>query len=638
MFSAGQIALFAPLVGFLIVFSFSQQLSDRWANVLTIVPMFLSLYAGAHVFYDACILGQLSSLYLAPFLHLGSLDVSWALYLDPLSGLMTGVVTCVSFLVHVYSVGYMHGQEGVPRFMSYLSFFTFCMLLLVMSSNLVQLFIGWEGVGLASYLLVGFYYKKESANVAAIKSFLVNRVGDAGYILGMCFVFSAFGSLNFSDIFSHVSGHAADIVNIPWIGAMPLMSVVSLLFFIGAMGKSAQLGLHVWLPDAMEGPTPVSALIHAATMVTAGVFLMTRLGCVLEYAPHVQTFIMIVGALTALVAATIACVQQDIKKSIAYSTCSQLGYMFMAVSCGAYGAAMFHLTTHAFFKALLFLGAGSVIHIFSGVQDMREMGGVWRLVPWTYGFMWIGSLALAGIPFLAGFYSKDAILSFLWGSSMPYSDFAWSVGVFVAFLTAFYSWRLLLKVFHGRLRASSMVIARVHESPWIMRAPLVVLSIGALFAGKVGFEAFVGEHTMWHYAILETQHLKHLALSVEALPTIASLLGVGLALCAYRFYPYMTDILCRYFAWIYQLWMRKWYFDDMYDLLLVRPSFRISQFFWRILDVNVLSVMCIQNLARFVDWCGGRLASYHTGYIQSYVLGMLLGLICLLFWLLHYYL
>ena len=636
MFASSLTALFAPLLGFVVVGTLSQRLSSRWGAILTIVPMFFSCCAGVLVFYQTCVLGQLSYIHLAPFLRIGSLDLSWSIYLDALSGLMTGVVTSVSFLVHVYSVGYMHGQKGIPRFMCYLSFFTFCMLLLVMSAQLLQLFVGWEGVGLASYLLVGFYYRKGSACTAAVKSFLVNRVGDASYIVGMCLVFVAFGSLGFSDIFAALPQHAQDVFFCPLIGEISLMNALALTFFIGAMGKSAQLGLHVWLPDAMEGPTPVSALIHAATMVTAGVFLMVRLGPILELAPAIRSFIMVIGGLTALMAATIACVQQDIKKSIAYSTCSQLGYMFMAVSCSAYGAAMFHLTTHAFFKALLFLGAGSVIHIFSGVQDMREMGGVWRLIPWTYGFMWIGSLALAGIPFFAGFYSKDAILSFLWLSENdPYHKFAWHAGLYGAFLTAFYSWRLLLKVFHGEPHASSMVLARVHESPWIMRLPLIALSFGAIFAGKLGFESFVGDQTMWRYAILEVKHLHHMSFLVEIMPTLLSLTGVGIAFLFYRFYPQILEKMCLYFSVIYRLLQNKWYFDKIYDVLFVQPSYLVARFLGRVVDERVIDDGMVKGSVRLVRWCGAMLLVCHTGYVQHYVFAMLLGLLSLMFWLLQ---
>src|SRR5690348_13381112 len=397
----------------------------------------------------------------------GDLQVEWALRLDTLSAVMVAVVTVVSTMVHVYSVGYMAHDHSIPRFMSYLSIFTFFMLMLVTADNFVQLFFGWEGVGLASYLLIGFWYDRPSANAAAIKAFVVNRVGDFGFALGIFAVFYLFGSLQFDTVFAAAPEVAKGSLN--FLGhPFPALTVTCLLLFVGAMGKSAQLGLHTWLPDAMEGPTPVSALIHAATMVTAGVFMVARLSPLFEYAPVALAVVCVIGGTTAIFAASVGMAQNDIKRVIAYSTCSQLGYMFFAAGVSAYSAAIFHLMTHAFFKALLFLGAGSVIHALSGEQDMRKMGGIWRLVPITYALMWIGSLALAGIPPFAGYFSKDVILEAAWASGSGVGLYAFWLGIFAAFLTAFYSWRLIFLTFHGRPRASDEAMHHVHESPQVM--------------------------------------------------------------------------------------------------------------------------------------------------------------------------
>ena len=428
----------------------------------------------------------------------GSFSVDWALHIDTLTAVMLIVVNVVSSMVHVYSVGYMSHDKSIPRFMAYLSLFTFFMLMLVTAANLLQMFFGWEGVGLASYLLINFWFEKDSANNAAIKAFIVNRVGDFGFALGIFACFMIFNSVQFDAMFKK----APDLATLQFIflgHSVPALTTICLLLFMGAMGKSAQLGLHTWLPDAMEGPTPVSALIHAATMVTAGVFMLARLSPMFEYAPPALMVVAIVGALTAIVAASIGLTQFDIKRVIAYSTMSQLGYMFFAAGVSAYSAAIFHLMTHAFFKALLFLGAGSVIHAMSGEQDMRKMGGIWRKIPYTYAFMWIGSLALAGIGIedvfgMAGFYSKDLILESAIASGLWYGKLAYALGVdHRVFMTAFYSWRLLILTFHGKPRADHHTMEHVHESPWIMLAPLMPLAFGAIFAGWYAFHWFGGE-------------------------------------------------------------------------------------------------------------------------------------------------
>ncbi|MDP4840919.1 MAG: NADH-quinone oxidoreductase subunit L, partial [Alphaproteobacteria bacterium] len=457
------VAVFAPLLGFLIVGSVGNLAGKRISGIVSVVLMAFSTLSAWHIFLDV-IRGELVShlVTLCPWIHVGNFKVDWQLYFDPLTATMVTVVTTVSFLVHLYSLGYMNHDKAVPRFMAYLSLFTFTMLMLVTSGNLIQLFFGWEGVGLASYLLIGFWHHKESANAAAMKAFIVNRVGDVGLALGIAALYLTFKTVDIGTILSQLDT-SVSLTFMVFGHEFNRLEVIGILLFIGAMGKSAQLGLHTWLPDAMEGPTPVSALIHAATMVTAGVFLVARLSPLYELAPYARSVIIVIGASTALFAGTIALMQNDIKRVIAYSTCSQLGYMFFAAGLSAYNIAIFHLVTHAFFKALLFLGSGAVIHALSDEQDMRCMGGIWRAIPATYAMMWIGSLALAGIPFFAGFYSKDAILTAAWfGEGLP-AKYAYLLGIGAAFLTALYSWRLLIMTFNGKTRADEKVLGHLHE-------------------------------------------------------------------------------------------------------------------------------------------------------------------------------
>ena len=459
--------VFLPLLGAVIAGLLSLSNRDRAAEIVTVSGLLLSLLFSIIAFANVAIGGQPETVNLARWISSGSFVANWSLRFDTLTAVMLIVVTGVSSMVHIYSIGYMSHDNARARFMAYLSLFTFAMLMLVTADNLVQMFFGWEGVGVASYLLIGFWYKKDSAHSAAMKAFVVNRVGDFGFALGILAVYALFGSVQFDVIFAQSSVIAATDIN--FLGyRLPALEVAGILLFIGAMGKSAQLGLHTWLPDAMEGPTPVSALIHAATMVTAGVFMICRLSPMLEYAPFALDVITVIGALTAIFAATVGMTQFDIKRVIAYSTCSQLGYMFFAAGVSAYPAAMFHLTTHAFFKALLFLGAGSVIHALSDEQDLRNMGGIWKKVPVTYAMMWIGSLALAGFPFFAGYYSKDMILEAAYAAQSGVGSMAFWLGCLAAFLTAFYSWRLLIMAFHGAPRASAQVMSHVHESPKVM--------------------------------------------------------------------------------------------------------------------------------------------------------------------------
>jgi NADH-quinone oxidoreductase subunit L len=453
-------AVFSPLIGFVLSGTIGQRLGKQASQFITCGLMFFSTLLACNIAYNVIHLGHEEAVTLLTWIDVGDINVSWALKADVLSSVMMVVVTVVSLCVHIYSIGYMEHDESVPRFMAYLSLFTFMMLMLVTADNLLQLFFGWEGVGLTSYLLIGYWYSKNSANAAAIKAFLMNRVGDLGLVLGLGLIWMTFDSFDISIILKEAPNVAKN--HFSFFGfEVPTLELICVFLFIGAMGKSAQLGLHTWLPDAMEGPTPVSALIHAATMVTAGVFLMVRMSPMLELAPIAREIITIVGASTAFFAGTIALTQFDIKRVIAYSTCSQLGYMFFAIGVSAYSAAMFHLVTHAFFKALLFLGSGSVIHALSDEQDMRKMGGIWKYIPQTYAMMWIGSLALAGIPFFAGYYSKDLILEATWLSGSWTGKYALILGLASVFMTAFYSWRLLWMTFHGEPRANEQVMGHI---------------------------------------------------------------------------------------------------------------------------------------------------------------------------------
>ena len=495
---------------------------------ITCGALLVSMVLAIVVFYDVVVGGRAGSVELLSWVESGSFQVSWALKIDTLTAVMMLVVTVVSAMVHVYSIGYMHHDPGIPRFMAYLNLFTFFMLMLVTADNLVQMFFGWEGVGLSSYLLIGFWYDRPSANAAAIKAFVVNRVGDFGFTLGILATFVLFQSVHLDTIFAAAGTHSGTMMHV-FGGEFHALTVICLLLFVGAMGKSAQLGLHTWLPDAMEGPTPVSALIHAATMVTAGVFMVARMSPLFEYSDTALTVVTVVGAATAIFAATVACVQNDIKRIIAYSTCSQLGYMFFACGVSAYTAGIFHLMTHAFFKALLFLGSGAVIHAMSDEQDIRKMGGLWRLIPVTYALMWIGSLALAGIWPFAGFYSKDFILEAVWGAETAVGTFAFWLGVLAAFLTAFYSWRLLILTFHGQPRADESVMARVHESPKVMLIPMMVLAVGAIISGRIAYDAMVGHHwdDFWRGSIVVLLP-QHPALeNAHAVPLWVTVVAIG---------------------------------------------------------------------------------------------------------------
>ena len=631
--------VFLPLFGAIVAGWLSLSHRDRAAELVTVTCLLLSLLFSIIAFAKVAIGGQPITIDLARWIVSGDFEAMWRLRFDTLTAVMLIVVTGVSSMVHLYSVGYMSHDNARARFMAYLSLFTFAMLMLVTADNLVQLFFGWEGVGLASYLLIGFWFKKDSAHTAAMKAFVVNRVGDFGFALGILAVYQVFGSIQFDEIFANAA--AMKDAEIMFLGsALPALEVAGILLFIGAMGKSAQLGLHTWLPDAMEGPTPVSALIHAATMVTAGVFMVCRLSPMLEYAPLSLDIITIVGALTAIFAATVGMTQFDIKRVIAYSTCSQLGYMFFAAGCGAYGAAMFHLFTHAFFKALLFLGAGSVIHALSDEQDLRNMGGIWRKIPFTYAMMWIGSLALAGFPFFAGFYSKDMILEAAYAAHTGVGSLAFWLGCAAAFLTAFYSWRLLIMAFHGRPRASAEVMSHVHESPLVMTLPLFVLSLGAIFSGWLGYELFVG-HDMarfWGDSILilpehpAMENAHHVPTWVKLFPIVLASSGVVLAVLCYGVFTGLPGRVARLFSPIHALFFNKWYFDELYDLLFVRPAVRFGAFLWQRGDRDTIDGLGPDGLSGLVVRVSAAAARLQSGFVFHYAFAMLIGVVVLVTW------
>ena len=607
------------------------------AQWITCGAMLASAVLAVLVFVDVAFRGNAGEVQLLTWIASGAMEVSWALKLDTLSAVMMAVVSVVSATIHVYSVGYMAHDPGVPRFMAYLNLFTFFMLMLVTADNLLQLFFGWEGVGLASYLLIGFWYDRPSANAAAIKAFVVNRIGDFGFLLGILATFVLFQSINLDTIFAAAPTEADTMLSV-FGGQFHALTVISLLLFIGAMGKSAQIGLHTWLPDAMEGPTPVSALIHAATMVTAGVFLVARFSPFFEHSPLALGVVTFIGASTAIFAATVACTQTDIKRVIAYSTCSQLGYMFFACGVSAYSAGIFHLMTHAFFKALLFLGAGAVIHAMSDEQDMRRMGGLWKRIPVTYVLMWIGSLALAGIWPFAGFYSKDIILEAAYAAHTGIGQYAFWMGALAAFLTAFYSWRLLILTFHGAPRADDHTMAHVHESPPVMLIPIGVLAVGAVIAGFTGYSVFVGDDWRqfwgdsitvlpWH-TVLEDAH--HVPGWVVLSPIIAAVAGIALAVVMYAIAPSLPGALAERFRAIYVFLLNKWYFDELYNALFVRPSFRIGRGLWKGGDSFVIDGFGPDGIAAVTSDLARRTRLLQTGHVYHYAFAMLIGLVVII--------
>lgn len=673
----GYFAVFTPLVAFLLAGLLGKKFGDRFSQIITCAGVLTAAYASVRLFFSVVLGSQPHTLPLMTWISSGEFNVDWALRIDQLSVVMMCVINIVSSCVHVYSVGYMSHDDSKSRFMAYLSLFTFAMLMLVSADNLLQLFFGWEGVGLASYLLIGFWYHKPSAGAASMKAFIVNRVGDLGLTLGIMAAFIVFGTIQFDGIFEQAAAKAGE--SFEFFGyQVHALTLVCLLLFVGAVGKSAQLGLHTWLPDAMEGPTPVSALIHAATMVTAGVFLVSRFSPVFEYAPDALMVVCVFGACTAFVAATIGMTQFDIKRVIAYSTMSQLGYMFFALGVSAYSAAMFHLVTHAFFKALLFLGAGSVIHAMSDEQDMRNMGGIWKKIPVTYAMMWIGSLALAGVPLFAGYYSKDLILEAAWASGSDVGHFAYYMGIAAALMTAFYSWRLLIMTFHGKPRADHHTMEHVHESPAVMMGPLVVLAVGAIFSGAVLYGGFAGgghaPAAASHEGVVETatvtgekhtdpagaeeSHSKplesreaffgkslsvlpehdsvakahHVETWVKLLPTIVGGVGILLGFICYMFVPSIPAMVSKLFKPLHTLFFRKWFFDEIYNVLFVKTSIALGNAFWKGGDGATIDGLGPNGVAALSRKVSGILSRFQTGFVFQYAFMMMIGVAAIVTW------
>ncbi len=630
-----EIAIIAlPLIASIISGFFGKFIGDRNSEIVTSFLVTISAILSAVVLYEVIINQYQDNIIIAKWISSGSLDVNWSMKIDPLSAVMLVVVTSVSSLVHIYSIGYMSHDPHKPRFMAYLSLFTFAMLMLVTSDNFIQLFFGWEGVGLCSYFLIGFWFKKDTANSAAIKAFLVNRVGDFGFALGIFLIFYLFGTVNYSEVFELIPTIADK--NLLFLGFnINAIDLICLLLFVGAMGKSAQIFLHTWLPDAMEGPTPVSALIHAATMVTAGVFLVVRCSPIYEYSELALNVITIVGMSTAFFAATVALVQTDIKKIIAYSTCSQLGYMFFAAGVGAYNVAMFHLFTHAFFKALLFLGSGSVIHAFKDEQNINKMGGVWKKLPYTYTLMIIGTLALTGFPFLSGFYSKDAIIEFAYLRGNTTGYYAAGIGIITAFLTSIYSWRLIFKTFHGDYNNKDIKIEETHESPLVMLIPLIFLSIGAIFAGYTFKELFLGYggiNNFWQESIffLEPLSTNHPPFWFLVLTPILVILSIPVAYYLFVKNKNLSNQIANVNKPLYQFLINKWYFDELYDVLFVIPSKKIGLFLWKFFDIKIIDGFGPDGISSFIKKCSLKANKFQSGFIYQYAFVMLLGFSALL--------
>jgi len=677
--------VFLPLAAAFVAGLFGNAIGKTPAKALTTVALFASCALSWPIFLD--FLAGNAEAQVVPVLQWvasGDLTFDWALRVDTLTAVMLVVITSVSALVHLYSWGYMDEDPHQQRFFAYLSLFTFAMLMLVTADNLVQMFFGWEGVGLASYLLIGFWYKKPSANAAAIKAFVVNRVGDLGFMLGIFGTFLVFGTVSIPQILEMAPAMSGSSITFMGMRLMT-MDILCILLFIGAMGKSAQLGLHTWLPDAMEGPTPVSALIHAATMVTAGVFMVCRLSPMFETAPVALTLVTVIGGMTALFAATIGTTQWDIKRVIAYSTCSQLGYMFFAAGVGAYGVAMFHLFTHAFFKALLFLGAGAVIHAMHHEQDMRYYGGLRKHIPITFWAMMAGTLAITGVGVLgvfgfAGFYSKDAILEAAFARGTGAANFAFWAGAIAALLTSFYSWRLMFLTFWGKPRwaesehiqhavhhghdapddhnpasqedAGESVVHDVpstdendgtagyhpHEAPWVMLVPLMVLSIGAVFAGFVFYEPFVDAEEFWGGSIFFNYDLVHaihgVPLWVKLTATAAMLLGLATAWLAYIRNPKLPEAAAEQLGPIYRFFLNKWYFDELYNFLFVKPAFWFGRVFWKQLDIGIIDRFGPDGAAWVVKQGSEGAKRVQSGMLNTYALIMLLGLVAAVTWVL----
>ena len=627
--------LFLPLLGSIFGY-FGKSLGDKFSIIITSLFISISAILSIIVFYNGIVNNIYGNYKIFEWINSGKFVVNWSINIDPLSSVMLVVVTLISSLVHIYSIGYMNKDPHKPRFMSYLSLFTFAMLTLVVSDNFLQLFFGWEGVGLSSYLLIGYWYKKNSANNAAMKAFLVNRVGDFGLAIGIFLIFFHLGSVNYQEVFKLIPDFSNTDIN--FLGLeVNLITLICLFLFMGAMGKSAQFFLHTWLPDAMEGPTPVSALIHAATMVTAGVFLVVRCSPIFEFSQIALNTVAVIGMITAVFAASVALVQNDIKRIIAYSTCSQLGYMFFAAGIGAYHVAIFHLFTHAFFKALLFLGSGSVIHAFNDEQDIREMGGVWKKLPYTWVLMLIGTLALTGFPFLSGFYSKDAIIEFAYlrHSTVGYS--AAIVGIITAFLTSIYSWRLLFLTFHGKYNNKKISLEKTHESPIIMLIPLIILGVGAVLSGILLKNFFIGQEStnFWKNSIFFINELSHDHIPLWLILITPIIVTIAIPISYYYFIknPKILENFKISYNKIYDFLLNKWYFDEIYEFIFVKPLKKLGDIFWKRGDENTIDRFGPDGISKVVKYISNKAIKFQTGFIYDYAFVMLIGLSALITYL-----
>ncbi|MCY4030663.1 MAG: NADH-quinone oxidoreductase subunit L [Hyphomicrobiales bacterium] len=634
-----QLVLALPLAACIIAGLFGKYIGHRSAEIITCACVSVSAVLSIILFYKTGFQGETMQVGVLDWLGVAGFASGWSLRLDGLTGVMLVVVTLVSALVHIYSVGYMGHDPHRARFFAYLSLFTFMMLALVTANDFLQLFFGWEGVGLASYLLIGFWFKKPAANNAAIKAFVVNRVGDLGLVLAIAAIFATFGSIQYDAVFSLAS--TATEQSFDFFGTdVRTLDAICLLLFLGAMGKSAQFFLHTWLPDAMEGPTPVSALIHAATMVTAGVFLIARTAPLFELSPLSSQAIVLIGAVTAFFAASVALVQNDIKRVVAYSTCSQLGYMFVAMGVGAYEAGMFHLFTHAFFKALLFLGAGSVIHALSDEQDLRKMGGLVKHLPFTYLAMLAGTLALTGVPFTSGYFSKDAIIEATYITGGTLNENVAFVLILAALFTSFYSWRLFFLAFHGNIRTAPAIIEKIHESPNTMLLPLAVLAVGALAAGGLFYESFIGgtRTNFWGVTLFDAasplDDIHHVSAWIVYAPLMALIAGLAIAALFYLVSPKLPARIAQVNAILYNFLLNKWYIDEIYNFLFVKPAMRLGALFWKQGDGAVIDRLGPDGVSKRVLDITRAAVRLQTGYFYHYAFAMLIGVCVFTTWFL----
>ena len=633
----------ASLAGSIIAGLFGKKIGRSGAHTVTILGVTISFILSVAVLYDVIQNGNTFNGEIYTWAVSGNIPLVIGFLIDPLTAMMMVVVTFVSLTVHIYTIGYMHDDPGYQRFFSYISLFTFSMLMLVMANNFLQLFFGWEAVGLVSYLLIGFWYTRESAIYANLKAFLVNRVGDFGFLLGVAAIYVYFGTLDYRAVFAIASSHADTMVQIIPGVDWSLMTLICILLFIGAMGKSAQVPLHVWLPDSMEGPTPISALIHAATMVTAGIFMVARMSPLFELSETALSVVLVIGAITALFMAFLGMVQNDIKRVVAYSTLSQLGYMTVALGASAYAASMFHLMTHAFFKALLFLAAGSVIIAMHHEQDIRKMGGLKKYMPVTFVTAWIGSLALAGIPPFAGFFSKDAIIEAVHYSNIPGSGFAYFAVMTGVFVTAFYSFRLLFMTFYGKPRMDEHTRRHLKESPLVVTVPLIMLAIPSviigiiyidpmLFSGFFGSSIFVASE---HDVLAELGRSWHgigpfIAHGLQAPPFLLAVAGILVAWLMYMKFTHWPAVIAKRFSAIYTMLVNKYWFDELYFVTFAAGARKLGGVLWKTGDARIIDGWVVNGSARVVRLLSAKTRGVQTGYVYHYAFAMIIGLLLLL--------